>query len=67
MLGTTLVHEFLISYSHAEWTKLGGETDSAIDEEKELGPDYQYSYKVTVFRTLYLELQLESYNVPAML
>ena len=31
------------------------------------GPDYQNSCKVTMFSTLYLELQHESYNVPAML
>ena len=32
-----------------------------------LGPDYQNACKVTMFSTLYLELQHESYNVPAML
>ena len=32
-----------------------------------LGPDYQNTCKVTMFSTLYLELQYESYNVPAML
>ena len=31
------------------------------------GPDYQNACKVTMFSTLYLELQHESYNVPAML
>ena len=31
------------------------------------GPDYQNSCKVTMFSTLYLKLQHESYNVPAML
>ena len=32
-----------------------------------LGPDYQNACKVTIFSTLYLELQHESYNVPAVL
>ena len=32
-----------------------------------LGPDYQNACKVTMFSTLYLELQHESYNMPAML
>ena len=31
------------------------------------GPDYQNSCKVTMFSILYLELQHESYNLPAML
>ena len=34
---------------------------------KSLGPDYQNACKVTMFSTLYLELQHESHNVPAML
>ena len=33
----------------------------------DLGPDYQNACKVTMFSTLYLELQHKRYNVPAML